>query len=224
LDNCIMASITLNKPSGGAMTITAEDGTSTETVTIPASGVGSAPPTIQTFTSSGTWTKPSGCKAVKVTVTGGGGGGGATTAGSGGGTAISFVDVASISSVSVTVGAAGSGSTTTGGTGGTSSFGSYASATGGGGGSPDTTSGAGPAGTGTGDISISGGYGMDAFFGAGGSSYWGEGGKGEATNSGVSRQGANPSAYGAGGREVTGTGTPTNGNGASGIVIVEEFY
>jgi hypothetical protein len=35
-----MASITLNKPSGGQLTISPEDGTSTETVTIPSVGVG----------------------------------------------------------------------------------------------------------------------------------------------------------------------------------------
>ena len=35
-----MAQITLNKPSGGQLTIAPEDGTSTETVTIPSVGVG----------------------------------------------------------------------------------------------------------------------------------------------------------------------------------------
>lgn len=35
-----MASITLNKPSGGQLTLEPEDGTSTETVTIPSVGVG----------------------------------------------------------------------------------------------------------------------------------------------------------------------------------------
>ena len=35
-----MAEITLNKPSGGQLTIAPEDGTSTETVTIPSVGVG----------------------------------------------------------------------------------------------------------------------------------------------------------------------------------------
>lgn len=35
-----MGSITLNKPSGGQLTLTPEDGTSTETVSIPSVGVG----------------------------------------------------------------------------------------------------------------------------------------------------------------------------------------
>lgn len=35
-----MAQITLNKPSGGQLTIAPEDGTSTETITIPSVGVG----------------------------------------------------------------------------------------------------------------------------------------------------------------------------------------
>ena len=70
-----------------------------------------------TFTSSGTWNKPSGINTIKVIVTGGGGGGGggaynSNTGGGGGagGTAIEFLDVSSgYSAVTVTVGNGGSG-------------------------------------------------------------------------------------------------------------------
>ena len=62
----------------------------------------------QVFTSSGTWTKPTGIKTVKVYVTGGGGAGSGVAGnqlddsgqgGSAGGTAIKIIDVSSISSV-----------------------------------------------------------------------------------------------------------------------------
>jgi len=104
---------------------------------------------VQVFTSSGTWNRPSGITKVLVEVKGGGGGGGggytdgAQEFGSGGGeggTAIEFLDVSSTSSATVTIGSggsAGNGSnsggsgSSDGGTGGTSSFGSFCSATGG---------------------------------------------------------------------------------------------
>ena len=115
-------------------------------------------PTQQIFTTVGTatWTKPTGCTKVKVTVIAGGGGSGGAKAvaggghpsssnhmvsggaGGGGGTSIKLLDVSSIASVTVTIGDGGNGGTasTTGGaaqgtTGGTSSFGTYATATGG---------------------------------------------------------------------------------------------
>lgn len=43
-----MASITLNKPSGGQLTLSPEDGTSNETVTIPSVGVGKVLQVVQT--------------------------------------------------------------------------------------------------------------------------------------------------------------------------------
>jgi hypothetical protein len=116
------------------------------------------PQTQQIFTTVGTstWTRPTGCKKVKVTVIGGGGGSGGAKAvaggghpsssnhkvcggsGGGGGTSIKLLDVTNIASVTVTVGDGGNGggASNTGGAaqgtgGGTSSFGSYATATGG---------------------------------------------------------------------------------------------
>ena len=87
---------------------------------------------IQVFTSSGTWTKPSGINAIIVEVQGGGGGGrnGGANAYSGGGGgaggyALSLITNPS-SSETITIGGGGSG-----GPGGASSFGSLLSATGG---------------------------------------------------------------------------------------------
>jgi len=64
---------------------------------------------VQLFTSSGTWTKPTGCNAVFVFITGGGAGGEDDAAGKEGGTAIGYIDVSSISSATITVGAGGTG-------------------------------------------------------------------------------------------------------------------
>lgn len=66
---------------------------------------------IQTFTSSGTWTKPTGITKVMVEVQGGGTSGRATGSiyvrGAGGGYAKKLIDVSSISSATITVGAGG---------------------------------------------------------------------------------------------------------------------
>ena len=114
-------------------------------------------PTQQIFTADGTWTKPTDCTKVKVTVVAGGGGSGAvkgrghtsmpspyrsTSISGAGGTSIKLIDVTSIASETVTVGTGGSAGTianstsnpSAGGSGGTSSFGSHCSATGGSGG------------------------------------------------------------------------------------------
>ena len=78
----------------------------------PSSGLNS----VQTFTSSGTWTRPSGITKVIMEVQGGGGGGNSSTVtanchcGGGGGYAKKFLDVSSISTSTITVGAAGAGS------------------------------------------------------------------------------------------------------------------
>jgi len=108
----------------------------------------------QVFTSSGTFTAPTGVYNVKVTVVGGGGGGGQgstelagyTTisypggSGGGGGVAAGHISVTPGQTYVVTVGSAGNGSNSgNGSAGGTSSFGSLLTGAGGGGGQGRTT-------------------------------------------------------------------------------------
>lgn len=183
---------------------------------------------IQTFTSSGTWSKPANAKSIWVRVlAGGGAGGGATLAaaaqnscGSGGGSGGYgegwFDAVALAASVTVTVGAGGTGvSANTGNTGSTSSFGTAVVAAGGVGGvvrSSDTTTfgftgGDGGAVT-AGTIQIPGrigspcwGTGQFAMPGKGADSLLGSGGDTHMTSAGAaqSQTGGNGTGYGAGG-------------------------
>ena len=201
------------------------------------SAAGGGLQSIQVFTSSGTWTKPSGISKVKVTVVGGGGGGyGRNTyneegpGGGGGGSAIKFIDVSSVSSVSVTIGAGGAGGANADASdGGTTSFGSYTSATGGSGAeSGQDTGGVGGSGS-NGDVNLTGGTGRKGGFsyhpsnyyygGAGGASLLGPG------TSNVSTAGAaiNGIGYGSGGSGRVTNGTNAGGSGSSGIIIVEEY-
>ena len=203
---------------------------------------------IQTFTSSGTYTKPSGINRLKVIVTGGGGGGGggnpgynARGGGGAGGTAIKVIDATSITTETVTIGAAGTAGSGTGSgdggngqAGGTSSFGSHCSATGGYGGStgqnPTTfTRGVGS----SGDLNLTGGDGTQYEGGgsstdeggstSGGSSYWGGGGMGD--GGGGNNAGGVGQAFGSGGGggQHNGTGSSAGGAGKAGIVYIEEY-
>lgn len=193
----------------------------------------------QVFTSSGTYTKPSGINKIKVYVTGGGGGGGGngsngSDAGSGGGaggTAIEILDATSITTVAVTVGTGGGGGTGTGdgGGGNTSSFGAYCSATGGEGG---TNGNQGPViggfgGIGSnGDINLRGGSGQGGFdgttewmsAGTGGDSFWSGGGRGALSSAG--KPGENGSGGGGGATYNT---VQQGENGGDGIIVVEEY-
>lgn len=191
------------------------------------------PPVAVTFVAPGTWTKPAVLAGIKVTVVGGGGNGGAGGsslfpsqsysggAGGGGGTSIRWIPAPSIPGpVAITAGS------------GTNSFGAFASATGGGNGtnSPNGTPGTpGNGGSGSGGtINLSGQSGSgNLSFNApvslagyvGGDSSLGFGGNTATSKNGI--------AYGggaAGGYSTNPGGGIPGGTGASGIIIVEEFY
>lgn len=220
---------------GGVLTF--PDGTTQATAA--GGGVGGSPVNLTVFTANGTWTKPANLKAVIVKVIGGGGNGGAATGQSPGGTAKAptpgytgagggggsggysekrILASALGATETVTIGPAGS----------TSSFGTHATATGGAAGAAGANS-AGAGGAGglgaSGDINSRGSAGTTGFMsyngGIGGSSVFGGG---AAATGGV---GANGGPYGGGASGAfrgASTGTNAGGTGASGVVIIEEYF
>ena len=178
---------------------------------------------IQTFTASGTYTKPAGLTYALVIATGGGAGGsqeGAGDTGSGGGaggTAIKLLAAASIGATeTVTVGAGGAASGSVSNNGNDTTFGAHCTGGAGQGGGNDAGGGAtlgGVGGTATGgDLNIPGGYGSGATSVAseyyGGSSFWGGTG-----------------AYGSGGVGASNgfTTAVAADSGGGGVVVVIEF-
>ena len=194
---------------------------------------------IQSFTASGTYTKPAGINKIKVYITGAGGGGGSSNTnahhsgggGAGGGTAIEILDATSITTVTVTIGAggtAGQSGASLGGHGGTSSFGSYCSATGGDGGhyggglSTVSIAGIGSGG----NLNLKGNApqgGADGNFantgGTGGASFWGGSGFGVYNNTAY----AGVTGGGGGGSNTASTSEQTAGVGGAGFCVVEEY-
>ena len=201
----------------------------------------------QVFTSSGTFTIPTGVTAVKVTVVGGGGGGASvstgTYGGGGGGGGVAVKNITGLTpggTVSVTVGGGGAASAA----GGTSSFGAYCSATGGAAGGTIgvfAVGAAGGVGSG-GDLNITGGLGNAVTAGGnhggapGGDAYsitdlttvlyvrgtgmfGGKGGVGAAV---ANSNGGAATGYGCGGGGAwRASGSWAGGAGSGGLVIVE---
>jgi hypothetical protein len=231
--------------SVGAITLGA--GLSIASNILNTTGATAATPTTQTFTTSGTWTKPTNCRFIKVRVLGGGGGSGGTGAfslspkigcgGCGGGYAEGIFAVSSVSTATVTVGAggtAGASTPTAGGTGGTSSFvgtGINISATGGTGGAARAAAGGvapsenGGVGSG-GYLSIKGGPGITPASlnsASGGSSFLIGPAFCPATAGNLGSSGYGPGAGAAGGYATTGVALAGSA-GTAGLVIVEEYY
>ena len=189
---------------------------------------------VQTFTSSGTWTKPSGITKVMVEVQGGGGSGanaGTVSAiinnGASGGYVKKLIDVSSITSATITVGTGGAASSTAPGNAGGDSVWSDGTNTltaGGGGGGLNTSYYGGVGGTASGgDLNIAGQNGGAFARRSGGNSQFGYGGiygGSAASGSDPDNEGIPPVGYGSGSVAVY---NGTSDAGAPGIVIVTEY-
>lgn len=204
-----------------------DDGSSTTSA--PASTDTGRPISITTFTSSGTYTVPSGCTKILVQVVGGGGGSaGYCESGGAGGFAEGFYSVSAGASYSVTVGGggAGVGYYAAAGNGGTTSFGSLLSASGGWGANQNQSHGGGHGGNSFGGASYSvvggtgSGHGNSASHGqpsGGGASFFGGPG-------GQYRDTVPSNFSGAYGTGATGGRTNDGGSGTSGKAGVCVVY
>jgi len=213
----------IDKESGGTLTLGGSGTAVTLHASATSSGFDSGLASVQVFTSSGTWTRPSGITKVIMEVQGAGGAGSAASSnyggGSGGGYAKKFLNVSAISTSTITVGAgaaATSGGAGAGANGGLSKWADGTNTiTGNGGlGNPNSSTANVAGGTGVGgDLNIPGGQG----------NYTREGG---ATPFSMATGGANvtgmsPTGYGGGGGN--GYSSYASGAGAPGIVIVWEY-
>ena len=235
--NAAIPTVVMSQAEAEAGTSTANRTTTPQRQAQAIAALGGGMPTVQIFTTSGTYTKPAGVTAIRVRVAGGGGGGGASVAanqsaagGGGGGYSEELLVAASVAATeTVTIGAGGASAST----GGATSFGSLLQATGGAAGGGSTASaltgvsspGAGGVGSG-GDINIIGGVGTGNqnvnCGGNGGDSGIGGGGAQSIHNGGVGAAGQSYGGGGAGGGDNS--GARAGGAGYAGVCIVEEFY
>lgn len=212
---------------GGQIAFLGGNNTWTGTNTFDESITGHASTSVLVFTSSGTWTKPSGLEYIVIKGVGGGGGGGSVNdhgggevygggGGASGGYFEKIIPAADLSSSeTVTIGSGGGVATA----GGTTLFGSHATATGGNGGTSNWSNNTDPAQGGTatgGDINISGSDGI--------------GGGTEGTDNGNNSplpSSDSPSmlgSYGHGGQGGYTSSSDTGHSGGAGVVIVYQYF
>ena len=201
------------------------------------SGFDSGLASVQTFTSSGTWTRPSGITKVIMEVQGAGGGAARRDAaisysqvtGAAGGYCQKLLDVSSISTSTITIGAAGDGTHASaplnGGDGGTSSWAdgtNTITAGGGEGGLYDSSSTGTSGGSATGgDVNIPGGNGFSGplyYNVVAPSSRFGSGGNGIYLTQAYDAQAVG---YGAGGGMLV--NSTLSGDGGPGLIVVWEY-
>jgi hypothetical protein len=228
--------------------------TSTDTAGTGHWGNSPQQPTRQVLTSGTTYTRPAGVVFIKVTMVGGGaqGGGVATAAstsaagagGGAGGTCIVYITSPS-STYSMVIGVGGSttaagNSTGQNGTASTFNAGTYSAGGGGGGGGSAANggialgqSGGGAGGTSSGgDLNITGGPGQIGWnpsngltiSGIGGYSTLGAPGSAQGNQNATGSSGTGYGAGGNGGLQVNNGGAQKGGNGANGVIIVDEYY
>ncbi len=240
----------IDKESGSTLTLGGAGTAVTLHASATSSGFASGFNSMQQFTSSGTWTKPSGITKIVVEIFGGGGGGGGgrssgsypngANGGGAGGYSMKVIDVSSISTATVTIGAgsSGAGADSDASAGGNSTWvdgTNTLTANGGTGGlmGQNNTSNLGGTASG-GDINVSGGAGECGYHnstlghgGTGGIQAGSVGGCGVGDYYGntnlTCRNGFGYAHGGAGGNGQAGGGTKTGGNGAGGWCKVMEY-